>query len=483
LKRKFVTNLGFFLVLNLLIKPVYVFAIDRVVQNTVGAEIYGRFFTLLNIAFIFQIILDLGIENFIRKEIARHPEKASYYFSNIIVLKLILFLPYFIVCCSVAFFQNYLSGDYQALFLLILLNQFLASFILFIRANLGGLQFFKTESFVSVADRSLMIIIVGTLLLYPLTKSVFRISWFIIAQTISYGITLISGIILLKKKSLSFTKQIDLKQFGPIIKSLLPYATLVLLMAFYYRADSIFLGLLLPDGDEQAGIYAHGFRILDFMSNYALLFPILLIPLFSGSIHEKKKVDSLLELSSLLLIVPSFAVITPAVLYRRELFDVLYNEHIELSANAFAILTISFLGMCISYTFGALLTANGNLKQLNIMAAFAVLVSLLLNLILIPRYKVLGATIANASAQLLTVFIHIALAWKIFKLKFNPVLLLKLAGFFIFQLILAIILKRSDLHWLYGSVILAGASILFAVVTRLLNIKGFLIIFRQEKPE
>lgn len=483
MKRKFVTNLGFFLVLNLLIKPIYVFAIDRVVQNSVGAEIYGRFFTLLNIAIIFQIVLDLGIENFIRREIASHPEKASYYFSNIIVLKLILFIPYFIVCCSVAFFQNYLTGDYMALFLLILLNQFLASFILFMRANLGGFQLFRTESVVSVADRSLMIIIVGTLLLYPFTKSVFRISWFIIAQTISYGITLVISIVLLRKNSLAFSRQIDLRQFGPIIKSLLPYATLVLLMAFYYRADSIFLGILLPDGDEQAGVYAHGFRILDFMSNYALLFPILLIPLFSGSIHQKQKVDSLLELSSILLIVPSFAVIAPAVLYRKELFAVLYTGHIELSANAFAILTISFFGMCISYTFGALLTANGNLKQLNIMAAFAVVVSLVLNLILIPKFKVIGATIANASAQLLTVFIHIILARRIFKLRFNPILLLKLGGYFILLIVLALLLKKSDLHWLYGSAILTGSGLLFALITRLLNVKGFLLIFRQEKHE
>ena len=316
MKRKFITNLSFFLLLNLIIKPVYVFGIDRVVQNTVGAEVYGRFFTLLNIALIFQIILDLGIENFIRKELARHPEKASGFFSNIILLKLLLLIPYFAICFTIALLRNFIPDDFFLLFILILVNQFLASFILFIRANLGGFQLFKTESLISVMDRFLMIITVGALLLYPISRYMFRINWFVMAQTFSYSVTLIAGLILLRRNSVNRAHSVNLRQFIPVIKQLRPYATLVLLMAIYYRADSIFLGLLLPDGGEQAGIFAHGFRILDFMSNYALLFPILLLPLFSRTIHQKEKIDGLLELSTLLLIVPSLTVITPAIVYR-----------------------------------------------------------------------------------------------------------------------------------------------------------------------
>lgn len=481
MKRKFITNLGFFLSLNLIIKPIYVFGIDREVQNTVGAEVYGRFFTLLNLAIIFQILLDLGIENFIRKEIARHPEKASHYFSNIVALKLLLLIPYLAVCFSVALFRNFLPEDYVMLFVLILVNQFLASFILFIRANLGGFQLFRTESLISVFDRSLMIITVGTLLLYPVTRFMFRIDWFVMAQTFSYGITLLVGVVLLRKNAVNLRARINLRQFIPVIRQLLPFATLVLLMALYYRADSIFLGLLLPDGDVQAGIFAHGFRVLDFMSNYALLFPILLLPIFSRTLHNREKVDDLLQLSSLLLIIPSMTVIAPAILYREELFNLMYREEIVLSSNVFGILTISFFGMCISYTFGALLTANGNLKQLNIMAALAVVLNASLNLILIPHYKVMGAAIANASAQLFTLVVQIALGIKIFKLRFNYLLILKLLGFVLFLVIASLILSHFKLPWLLGAVLLFVVGMAAAFLSRLIHIRGILTIIRQEK--
>ena len=42
-----------------------------------------------------------------------------------------------------------------------------------------------------------------------------------------------------------------------------PFALLTLLMASYNRIDTIFLKQLLEDGNVQAGIFAHGFRILD----------------------------------------------------------------------------------------------------------------------------------------------------------------------------------------------------------------------------
>ncbi len=478
MKRKFLTNLGFFLVLNLLIKPIYVFGIDRVVQNTVGAEVYGRFFILLNIAIIFQIFLDLGIENFIRKEVAQYPTRSGSYLSNIIALKILMFIPYLIVCASIAMHKGISVDNYLLLFL-ILLNQFLASFILYIRANLGGLQLFKTESFISVLDRTLMILIVGFLLLYPVTRYLFRINWFVFAQTISYTFTLMLGLFILVKKTGTVKLHIQFKQIIPVIQKLKPYALLLFLMAVYYRADSIILSLLLPNGDEQAGIFAHAFRILDFMSNYAFLFPILLLPIFSKTLHQKQKIDGLLQLAVLLLIIPSLTVIGPAILYRRELFGLLYKEHINLSADVFAILTISYLGMCVSFTFGALLTANGNLKQLNLMAGTAVVINLILNLILIPRYQVMGAAIANASTQLFTLIVHIKLAWSIFKLKFNAIILIKFSVFILFMVFGGYLIKLINIHWLLGASILFSSGLLAAIIIGLISINGIRSILQE----
>ncbi|MBN1597304.1 MAG: polysaccharide biosynthesis C-terminal domain-containing protein [Bacteroidales bacterium] len=479
MKRKFITNLGFFLLLNVIIKPIYVFGIDRTVQNEVGAEIYGRYFVFFNVALIFQILLDLGIETFIRNEISKYPKLLGRYLSNIAVLKILLLIPYFLICSGVAFARG-LTKTEIPLLVIILINQFTASFILYFRSNLGGLQKFKTESIVSVLDRILMILIVGYLLINVSTRSVFRIEWFVLAQTFSYSVVVLISFLLLMRSSKTIKPEFNLKFIWPIINRLKPYAALVLLMAIYYRGDSVLLGILLHDGDEQAGIYAHGFRILDFMSNYALLFPILLLPLFSKTIQQGKKIDGLLKLSTFLLIVPSFIVLVPAVLYRIELFQLLYDEQISLSADAFAILTISFLGMCISYTFGALLTANGNLQQLIIMAACAVVLSITLNFILIPKYKVMGAAISNASTQIFTILVHILIARRIFKLSIKYATILRLILFSAVLLLSGLIVNRFNLDWYFGTIVIITTGVFLAFVTGLISIRGIFIILRRE---
>jgi O-antigen/teichoic acid export membrane protein len=242
------------------------------------------------------------------------------------------------------------------------------------------------------------------------------------------------------------------------------------------------LSLLLSDGREQAGIFAHGFRILDFMSNYALLFPLLLLPIFTKSLHQNQKIDGLLQLSSMILIIPSLVVIAPAIIYRYEFLDLLYEEHIELSANAFAVLTISYLGMCISYTFGALLTANGNLKQLNIMAGIAVLMSICLNLILIPRYKVFGAAITNASVQVFTILVQIILAVRIFNLTNNFRLYFRLILFLLLLFALTYFVNQSSLSWIAGFVIIIPVGLAISIGTGLISIRGIISILQKDRP-
>ena len=75
-----------------------------------------------------------------------------------------------------------------------------------------------------------------------------------------------------------------------LIKQSFPYALLILLMMFYNRVDSIMIERLLEDGDMQAGIYAQGFRYLDAVNMFALLFAGLLLPMFSKMLAKNEKI-------------------------------------------------------------------------------------------------------------------------------------------------------------------------------------------------
>jgi O-antigen/teichoic acid export membrane protein len=72
MQKRFFSSLALSLFLNLLIKPFSVLVIDAGVQRVLGNEAYGQYFVLLSLSLVFNVFLDLGINNFTTRFIARH---------------------------------------------------------------------------------------------------------------------------------------------------------------------------------------------------------------------------------------------------------------------------------------------------------------------------------------------------------------------------------------------------------------------------
>jgi O-antigen/teichoic acid export membrane protein len=284
-------------------------------------------------------------------------------------------------------------------------------------------------------------------------------------------------------KATSFKFHLNLKSNLSFLKKSLPYAMLILFMAAYLRIDSVFLGKLLPDGKEQAGIYAQSFRIVEIFSNYGYLFTIILLPIFSRMIKKKESVEQLSQLSFILLIIPAIIVTLGCMFYSRNIIDLLYNAHIEESSKVFKLLVFSFLGMCTTYIFGTLLTANGSLRVLNIMAGSAVFLNIALNLILIPRMGVYGAAITNVSTQFFTSLIQIILAVKVFRFHTNYSLLIRLAIYISILLIAGYLVQKLPWPWFYsfGLFLLLGG--MFSLILKLFSFRSLFSILTSTEPE
>jgi O-antigen/teichoic acid export membrane protein len=477
LKKKFITNLALLLLLNFLIKPFWVLGIDRTVQNIVGAEEYGFYFSLFNFSLLLNIILDVGITNFNNRNIAQYQQLLSKYFSNIVILKFLLALVYFIVSLFIALIIGYTWKQFQLLLFLIL-NQFIASFILYLRSNISGLHLFKTDSLISVLDRVIMILICGVILWGNVTQKPFRIEWFVYAQTAAYSMTLVFTFFIVLYRAEFFKPRFDRKFLIIILRQSYPFALLGLLMILYNRIDSVMLERLLTNGKEQAGIYAQGFRILDAASMVGFLFAGLLLPMFSRMIKQKDSVEQLTQFSFLLIIIPAIIVSLASVFYKSEIMNLLYRKHISVSADIFGVLMIGFIAICSSYIFGTLLTANGNLKEFNLLAGLGAVLNIILNVILIPKYFAYGSAIASLATHTITAISQALLVYFILKFSFNLKLIFKLLGFTFSIFLLGIFLKKINIEWSYSIIALLGVGIVLAFSFRLLSLKFFYHIIR-----
>lgn len=465
-----------------MVKPLWIFGIDRQVQNLVGPEEYGFYFTIFNFSFLFYIFLDLGITNFNNRNIAQNNQLLSKHLAGIGTVKMLLGLLYGLIIFLVAWLNGY---EGRAFYLLawVGFNQFLLSFILYLRSNLNGLLLFKTDSFISVLDRLLMIFLLGYLLWTGWYDATFTIEWFVYGQTIAYAVTMLIALIAVLRKAGKLKFNWNLPFFILIIKKSLPFASLVLLMSFYNRVDPVIIQRLLPGvlGYEQAGVYSQAYRLLDAGQNFAYLFAVLLLPLFSKMIVSGERVDQLVKLSFSILISGVLILAVSTSAYSRQIMDFLYyqmsgedalqyNLRIDQSATILSMLMFSFLAISSNYIFGTLLTANNSMKWLNLIALGGVLINLILNFTLIPVFMAVGSAYAGLAAQVFTAIAQFALAYRIFNFRVNFGLTIRFIVLILFLFGLAYFVTTSEaLKWETGFIILFSGGLLAAFLLRLLN--------------
>ncbi len=474
MNKKFLKNIIFLLFINLLIKPFWILGIDVAVQNLVGDKSYGLYLAVSQFAYLFYILLDLGLTNFNNRNIAQNNQLLSKHFVGISQAKIFLTIIYFIVIFAIGWLIGY-RGEQLKLLAIVGLNQVLLSLILYVRSNISALLLFKTDSMLSVLDRVLMIIICSFMLwsgFFP--KENFNVYTYIYAQTVSYLITLIIAVTIVLRHTGKLTIRINIPFVIMIIKKSLPYALLVLLMSFYNRLEPVLIERLLPEdiAASQAGVYAKAWRLFDAGNNISYLFSVILLPLFAAIIKEREDLQGLVKQSFGIMLSMTCIIAVLCIFYSRNFMDIMYPEqNNEEASTILRILMGSFVAISITYIFGTLLTANGNLRQLNIVAACGVVINIVLNCTFIPNYQAIGAAFTSLCVQFTTCVIQFFIAKKIFNLRLGTRFWLRLGAFLILITLTAYLSTRLSTNLWASFAIAAIICILIAFLTKMLEYK------------
>ena len=481
MKREFLLNILFLLSINLLIKPFYIFGIDRTIQNRVGLEDYGLYATLFSFTFLLQIINDFGLQNFNNRNIAQHRQLLPKYFPNMLVLKLGLGITYAILTIIVAIIIGYGSRQFHLLFFFIF-NQILASAVLFFRSNISGLGFYRTDSLLTVLDRLLLIIICSFLLFSNFINTPFQIEWFVYAQTGSLLITtLIAG-------SLVFNKLPYLKfKFNPaflwlILKKSYPFALAIFLMTVYTRIDFVMIERMHPKGETEAGIYASAYRLLDAVNVLGLLFAGLLLPMAARLLKAKQSIRPLLRFTLQMLLCGAITLTVATCFFRKEIMFLLYEDASIYSANILGVLMGTFVIVSGSYIYSTLLTANNSLTKMNRVFALSVALNILFNVLLIPSYGALGAAYTTFFTQGFALICQIVIAKKAFHLKVDFYLIGRfLLLTFLLTLVGVSLTTYTELPWLISFILILITGLGLGFLLGLLKITQFLELLKQKE--
>jgi len=483
MQKRFIKNIIFLLFLNLMVKPFWILGIDREVQNLLGDASYGTYQALFNFSYLFYILLDLGITNFNSRNIAQDPKMLSKHFGGLTEIKLLLGLLYAVVIFIVGYFCSYCEGLKFKLLCWCGLNQVLLSFILYLRSNIQGLLLFKQDSILSVFDRVLAIVIMCLVLWsgwFPREK--FNIIWYLQAQTLAYICTLIFALTIVLRHVEKLTFKINFQFFKEILHQSLPFALLVLLMSVYSRIEPVLLERLLDDDGVQAGIYSRAYRLFDAGNNISNLFAIMLLPMFASTLKHKGDLKGLIQASFSVIVAMAGIVLVMCALYNHEIMQMMYHPEegetetayllrIGQYAKVFPLLMGSFFCLSTTYVFGTLLTANGSLKQLNLVAASGVAINILLNLIVIPRFQSVGAACTSLFVQATTAFLQYLIAKRILKFDLGGRYWLHIVLFFVSIIAITLLIKQLNINWMIGFLIAFAINCIAIFFTRMLRFR------------
>lgn len=453
----------FLISINVLIKPFYLFGIDRVVQNTVGKEAYGLYFAIINFTFLLQIISDFGIQSYNNKSIAQHRNLLGKYLPNILTLKAILAVLYLLVIFPVAWLLQY-EWSVFPMILAVGINQILISLLFYMRSNVSGLGLYRTDSLLSGMEKLLMIIVCGTLLYVPALKANFRIEWFIYAQMGTLLMTTFIAYLIVRKHLPKIEWRYNPRYLWIILRQSYPYALVVFLMIVYTKIDGVMIERMLPNGRAEAGIYASGYRLLDAVNMTGFLFAGLLLPMFARMLKLGESTKALFKLSLLLIWSISIAVAANVWFFRNEITMLLYVEATPYWGLVLGSLMLTFVAVSGTYISSTLITAGGRLKQMNGVFVIGIVINVTLNFFLINRDGALGAAVATIITQTFVLLSQMVLIRELFHFKFNKKLALRVLCYSVLVTLIAWKLYTfSGILWQWRFICSGGIAILLAV--------------------
>ncbi len=393
---RFYSSLGLLIFLNIVIKPVWIFAIDRHVQLSVGTEMYGIYFSLLSFSFVLSFLLDGGLTAFFNRQLAANKENFIDKAGSFLFIKIVFSLIYAAIVCGVA----YLSGikKWDILFNVIII-QALTSLFVFLRSIITSQQLFRTDAWLSVLDKGLMIILCGSFFYLPFTSREITIENFLLIQIACTLLAIITTFIILFKKGILFSLSGKPLFNYSLLKPVLPFAIIVLLMSVHYRFAGFLVERMHPNGAYEAGIYAGAFRLLDATTMIGFLVASFLLPYIARQWGRQHDINEVVLTSRHLLMLFSLVIIVTTIFLAPWMQQLLYHNNDEKAIAVLQWCLPALAGYSLVQVYGTVMTATGQVVPFCFIILGAVALNIVLNLLLIPNWGAKGCCIAALISQ------------------------------------------------------------------------------------
>lgn len=358
-----------------------------------GAETYGLYVFAFAIANVMSIFADWGINALLTRDLSADLKDKEKIIAIALGIKIPATLFSLIIFFSIAKLTPSLQG-YTLVMLLVALSHLLRVLTMTLQTIFRATLEMQYEAYAGIINRVLAVGlgVVALILGYGLIV----VLWiFVFASVIEFLYTFI----LLKSKQIPITIKFNLGEQKKMILSAVPFLMLLSFSAVNYRFDSILLGFI--DTKEAIGIYNAAYAlILSFLAIQQIAGRVLL-PVFTKLVKEQKKIFEKYtkETIKLLLILALFAILVVEG-FGKEIILLIYGDGFIESVKCFKILVFAVAFMLSSHILSTALVAIKKEKLVAKSWITTIILNIILNSILIPKFSYIGASIATVVSEM-----------------------------------------------------------------------------------
>jgi len=396
--RRVAKNTGVLLVSQIISRLLAFFYIMYTARY-LGAEGFGILSFALAFTGIFGVFTDLGLGQLTIREVARDKSLASKYLANISAMKIILVSITFGLIVLVINLLGYPKQTIMVVYLIALSIIFTA----FTRIFYSIFQAFEKMEYQSLGQILNSVLMLSGVIFA--IKQNFNVIGFASLYFITSIVVLGCNLIILKRKFSNLAIvwsprkiEMDWSFWKPTIKEALPFGLTTIFTTIYFRIDTVMLSLM--KGNEVVGWYNAAYRLIFVL----MLIPTALVgsvfPVISRLyISSKDSMRLAFERSFKYLLIIGLPIAVGTTILADKIILLIYGEEFVPSIIALQILIWVALLMFLTYLLGNTLGAINRQPIVLKVAGINAGVNVFLNILLIPRFSYIGASIATVATE------------------------------------------------------------------------------------
>lgn len=372
-----------------------------------GAEGFGVLSFAIALTGIFAILADLGLNMVMVREISRDQSRASKYLGNVILIKILLAFLTFTALFLTVNILNYPPLTKEVVYLItffVVFGSITGIFYSIFQAH----EKMEYQSIGQILDSVLMLS--GALLVISLGYDVVG---FALVYLVASSIIMVYSMIICFWKFSIPKIDIDWSFWKYIIKEALPFAATSIFVMIYYYIDTVMLSVMVPNSNQVVGWYSAAYKIIMFLSFIPGVYFISVFPVMSNFYENStESLKFAFERSIKYMVILGIPIALGITLLADKIILMVYGAPFLPAVIALQILVwsvaIIFIDSAFSYLFSS---TNRQITVAKIMGIVA-LTNIGLNLVVIPYYSYVGASLVTLFSDLITLVLMVMVVSK-----------------------------------------------------------------------